>query len=241
VIKPVYPLPLDPDFYLGRISAHTLVAMGYRDARRYIDTATPEGVSLDPTATAMVDPPPGARWTEHLRGGLAPPARSGGDSDSVEVDLELGVEVHDLAALSDDSSTPADLVGSLRHPAWGRVFVAAGTFAIVSVGTDATKVRYRGTFRVEGRDRLLVGTKRIHDDPGFDLWSDLTTVAVAVHDGPSEDDPVLLVGRLRAGVADLRRTVGSLEPTGVHDLSDRAHVVSTVGRLLLGELWERYA
>ena len=30
------PLPLDPDFYAGRIQASTLVAMGYRDARRYL-------------------------------------------------------------------------------------------------------------------------------------------------------------------------------------------------------------
>src|SRR5439155_23971506 len=35
VIKPEYPLPLDPDFYFGRIDADALLAMGYRAAEAY--------------------------------------------------------------------------------------------------------------------------------------------------------------------------------------------------------------
>ncbi len=37
VIKPRYPLPLDPDFFLGRISASTLIEMGYADACWYLE------------------------------------------------------------------------------------------------------------------------------------------------------------------------------------------------------------
>ena len=36
VIRPRVPLPLDPDFFLGRIDASTLIAMGYRDAVAYL-------------------------------------------------------------------------------------------------------------------------------------------------------------------------------------------------------------
>jgi predicted acylesterase/phospholipase RssA len=36
VVKPRYPLPLDPEFFTGRISADTLIAMGYRDAWDYL-------------------------------------------------------------------------------------------------------------------------------------------------------------------------------------------------------------
>ncbi len=36
VIKPSQPLPLDPDYFLGRIDAASLIGLGYRDARAYL-------------------------------------------------------------------------------------------------------------------------------------------------------------------------------------------------------------
>jgi predicted acylesterase/phospholipase RssA len=68
VIKPEYPLPLDPDFYLGRINASALIAMGYRDAKRYLVERTEAGVGWGPSATKMRDQPPGAAFVEHVDG-----------------------------------------------------------------------------------------------------------------------------------------------------------------------------
>jgi predicted acylesterase/phospholipase RssA len=66
VIKPEYPLPLDPDFYLGRIDASALIAMGYRDAKRYL--ASPSPAEWGPSATKMRDQPPGAAFVEKVEG-----------------------------------------------------------------------------------------------------------------------------------------------------------------------------
>ena len=68
VIKPEHPLPLDPVFYLGRISASTLMSMGYRDAVAYLERSRPEGFSADYRCTAMTDGPVGVSWNEHLSG-----------------------------------------------------------------------------------------------------------------------------------------------------------------------------
>lgn len=68
VVKPEYPLPLDPAFYLGRINAQTLMAMGYRDAVAYLERRSVNGVVADHTCTQMSDPFPGASWNEHLTG-----------------------------------------------------------------------------------------------------------------------------------------------------------------------------
>jgi predicted patatin/cPLA2 family phospholipase len=68
VIKPEYPLPLDPDFYLGRIDASALVAMGYRDAKRYLDKRREGGVEWGRGATKMRDQPPGAAFAEKVGG-----------------------------------------------------------------------------------------------------------------------------------------------------------------------------
>ena len=89
VVKPEYPLPLDPDYLAGRITSETLVAMGYRDARRYLASMAPAGIALDPSATVMRDPPLGARFT----------LRASGELGGEPVELSLTGEVTDLAAL----------------------------------------------------------------------------------------------------------------------------------------------
>lgn len=211
VVRPALPLPLDPEFYAGRITASTLVAMGYRDARRYLASMAPEGVALDHRCTKMREPALGARFRESMEGdGLA---------------LDLGVVV-------DRDSTVGEMVGWVRHPSWGTALLGDGQF---SVGHG--EVRYEGWFDVDGRRHTLVGVKRIHDDPGFDLWDDVTTVFTTVAD---EAGATVFDGTLRLGVGDVRRLVGSVEPVGVHDLGDRAAVVAGLGRRLLGDLWDRY-
>ncbi len=57
IIKPEYPLPLDPDFLLNRIDADTLISMGYADARQYLSNKTPLNLDSPPShSTAMDDP-----------------------------------------------------------------------------------------------------------------------------------------------------------------------------------------
>jgi predicted acylesterase/phospholipase RssA len=93
VIKPEFPLPLDPDFYLGRIDADALVATGYRDAKAYLARRPEGGVQWDESATRMRDPALGVAFARRLRGG------------SVRVD------VRDLARFRDEPT--AELVGVL--------------------------------------------------------------------------------------------------------------------------------
>lgn len=51
VIKPEYPLPLDPDYYFNRIDAASLIDMGYADAKRHLRKREP--VPFLPSATQM--------------------------------------------------------------------------------------------------------------------------------------------------------------------------------------------
>lgn len=56
VIKPPYPIPLDPDLYIGRISGQELVNMGYQHAKTYLAGQTETGVAFDWHATSMQEP-----------------------------------------------------------------------------------------------------------------------------------------------------------------------------------------
>ncbi|MGH2627050.1 MAG: patatin-like phospholipase family protein, partial [Anaerolineales bacterium] len=102
VVKPAHPLPLDPEFYLGRIDAATLIALGYGDAKRYLATLREEGVPLDPEATRMQDSPPGIRFRETMSGGFAlgeTDPREGereGERAGTELTMQAAVIIRDL-------------------------------------------------------------------------------------------------------------------------------------------------
>ncbi|HEV2791661.1 MAG TPA: patatin-like phospholipase family protein, partial [Solirubrobacterales bacterium] len=101
VVKPRHPLPLDPDFFMGRIDAATLVAMGYDDAWRYLGAADREGgVALTPAATRMEEPGVRVWWREWHAGPLG--------------ELELAVEVPDAAAFLAGPRREARLVGRVQ-------------------------------------------------------------------------------------------------------------------------------
>jgi predicted acylesterase/phospholipase RssA len=111
VIHPRFPLPLDPDFLLGRVDAATLIAMGHRDACRYLETRSPNGVPLGPGSTRMEDPRPGVAFRETLSGEL------GG-----ALTARLGWEIEDLEQFAADGT--GSLVGDVTHPSLGQRVLA---------------------------------------------------------------------------------------------------------------------
>lgn len=113
VIRPRVPLPLDPDFFLGRVDAATLIAMGHRDACDYLAARSTEGVALGPEATRMEDPRPGVGFRETLAGEARGPLR-----------VRLGWEIDDLDAFTRDGA--GTLVGDVSHPSIGERVLATG-------------------------------------------------------------------------------------------------------------------
>nr|MDQ3756624.1 patatin-like phospholipase family protein [Actinomycetota bacterium] len=212
VIHPEFPLPLDPELYAGRIAASTLVAMGYRDARRYLASMSEAGMPLDHRCTKMREPGLGARFREQMAGdGLS---------------LDLGVEIADVSAVGEER-----MVGWVRSDRWGTALLADGRFSVAG-----EELRYEGWFLVDGRRHGLLAVKRLHDDPGFDLWEDVTTVSCRVADDTGAE---AWAGTLRLDAGDVRRLVMSIEPVGAHGLGDRAAVMARLGRLLLREAFDR--
>ena len=71
VIKPEHPIPLDPDYYLGRIDAAPLIDLGYQDACRYLADPHPLSAPWDASPTQMTEGVPGATTRLILRGPFA--------------------------------------------------------------------------------------------------------------------------------------------------------------------------
>ncbi len=206
VVRPEHPLPLDPDFYLGRISADDLTAQGYRDARRYLDRRTAAGVPPDASCTQMTEPPPGIRFRERLHGEVA----------GEPILLHL-VSVMPL----DPADGPVTTAGFLDLAPWGgRCYLAGGELHL-----GATSATYRAEVLHHGRREPLVLRRDLVDDPGPDAWSDATTASLTVGDELSTT--------VRLGVPGAAALLASVEPVGAHGLLDRAAAVAHLSRRFL--------
>ncbi len=70
VIKPEFPLPLDPDLILHKITIDELINRGYADAKSYLKRRSAEGVAPDYKASLMNEPGISLNFRSHFRGTL---------------------------------------------------------------------------------------------------------------------------------------------------------------------------
>lgn len=210
VIKPEHPLPLDPDYFVGRISTDSLMAMGYRDARRYLSTMTASGLPADATCTAMTEPAPGVRYVEQLRAEVA----------GAELTLSLTVGL----PLPGETGTP-ELAGFIDYAPWGpRTFLSDGR-----VDIDGPHVTYSARVLHDGVWLDLSARRDLTDDPGWDAFTDANTVALTVRGGE-----VALSTDLHLGVGGLAQLLAGAAPVGAHGLIGRADAIRRVLGQVLG-------
>lgn len=212
VIRPERPIPLDPDYFLGRIDGATLVALGYRDAWRYLDSRDPAGVALGPHATRMRDGGPGVGFRERYA------ERATIDDTEGLLQLRLAVDIGELDRfIADPHGEHAALVGEVRHPAFGNVaLLRSGTFRL-----DRSRALYSGTFHAAGR-RVVLHASRARM-PGGPLELELT------RDG---EGPVDL--RIYPSRRQLAAQAASLHARNTASLADGGRVVGRFLRHLLG-------
>ena len=150
----------------------------------------------------MTDLPPGVRFRQALRGAL----------DGEPITVELTVEL----PLTGDHGVAPRLAGHLDHVPWGgRVPLADG-----SITVSDKQLVFKAKARVAGDWVPVLLTSGISGDLGWDDW-------LRPH------DPQLSVGDhatdVGVRVLDAVRTVLSIEPFGVHGLSDRAALLTRMG------------
>ena len=194
----------------------------------------------------------GISFTEQMKGhataGIDDPV-SGETNDLRErASFELTIRVDDIEVFATDPRHAARATGWVDIPALGgRRTVQRGIFQLfVDKPNPSDKLMlYRLWFTGEdGHPYTLAGEKRIHDDPGFDLWSDTTTLFIRIlrgHLNEEDDDspPVWGAGVLHIHSVDLLRQLGTMKAHG-QDLAKRMAAMSRFGRLFLGKLWDAY-
>lgn len=185
-----------------------------------------EGIAFRETmqggfALGVTDPQAGARSTEQLA-------------------IHASVAISDLDRFIADRNEVGHLSGEVEFgPLGGRCQATQGLFQLFSPGRDGITRRmvYELSFTAKGRPHYLAGEKLVHDDPGFDLWSDTTTLYTRLHEGGDKSGPVIGAGILKLGIPQLLAMVGTMEATGEGGIG----TVMRFGAFFFGQLWDIYA
>lgn len=248
LIKPEYPLPLDPDLLTARIDNATLIDMGYADAKNYLRCMSEDGLPFEPETTKMKEYQGGLAFRETLTGAFAlgetdPQAgEEKGKASGTALSMQAAVRLHDVDRFIADPDHTGSITGHISFAPLGNNLPAkSGVFNLFSPDGDHKHkiISYGLAFEHEGQDYYLAGQKNIYDDPGFDLWQDTTTLYSRLHTGADETGPVIGAGILRLSSAELTKLIATMHVIN-GDPSNESNALVNFGRLFLGGLWETY-
>jgi cholesterol oxidase len=195
----------------------------------------------------------GLRFTETMRGHVSTEVlddfeegrRHGVASDS-PFEFTVTIATDDLDAMLASETHGARMYGTASAPALSAqpLTIVDGEFELLTVESAEPPTR-RMDYRMrliseEGRVYFCEGFKRIRDDPGFDLWSDTTSLFLTVHNGPDGAGDIAARGILRIRPTDFARQLTTMRVTNAPDLRRRLAAVSAFGRFFAGSLYTVY-
>ncbi|MGH8322100.1 MAG: patatin-like phospholipase family protein, partial [Gammaproteobacteria bacterium] len=249
VIKPEYPLPLDPDFYAGRIDAATLIDQGYADAVRCIASARPEGAPLVPEATHMRNISPGISFRETMAGDFALDATDPNDgaargkTDGLRLTMHATINIQDLHAFILDPQHSGSITGHIDFPPFGENIPAFGGMFQLFAPSNEAKLKwmvYELAFKHQGKSYYLAGKKHVRAGSIFRMWSDTTTLYTQLHAGPDASGPVVGAGVLTLGVGDLFRLMSTFHATNADSFGVRLRAITAFAGFFIKQLWRSY-
>lgn len=194
----------------------------------------------------------GVQFTETMRGFFSlgdtdfeDAARQGRERGS-RLEFTVTVSSDDLETMLRSPEHKADLYGTVTAPALSDepLSVTNGTFGLLTVDPDEVRAR-RMTYHMplrapDGRSWHLHGFKRVHDDKGFDVWSDTTTLFVTVHEGDDPQGPVVGRGILRIQARDFAKQMRTFRITHAGSIGRRLKAAADFGRFFAGSLYDTY-
>ncbi|QLE49554.1 GMC family oxidoreductase [Nostoc sp. C057] len=214
------------------------------------DLTTPSIVNGDTTRSTTV----GIQFTETMRGYFSTavkddnyqPAFWQGKQDNSPLEFTVTVIADDLDKLLNDPEHLGKIVGVVKAPVLSpeALTVTNSDFNlfVVQQGQQNTRqMRYRLHMMTQSGQRYyLKGFKQIHDDPGFDVWSDTTTLFITVYKGDSENDPIVGQGILKIQPMDFIKQMTTMKVTNADTIGERLQAIDRFSRFFAGTLAEVY-
>jgi predicted patatin/cPLA2 family phospholipase len=243
IVQPEQPLPLDPDFYFGRIDAATLIDMGYRDARRALRTMQPS--TLDSGATRMSEPGTGLSFRETMAGGFTLGATDpqAGVAGSTGLSMHATIHIPDLNAFVSNPMHQSELTGHIDFEPFGQAIPAeSGVFCLFSPSGDPalTYMVYELGFRHADKPYYLAGKKHVKVGGPWKLWGETTTLFTTLHEGTDSNGPIVGAGVLRLGVGELLKLLMTVHATNAATSGRAIKTVWQFMRFFASQLMRTY-
>lgn len=251
-------VPLHYLFNFKRRKMENAVNLGVEAARAWCrEQGIPLTVDHGQQAVSSKPKPTYLEFTEVMKGFIAEGDQDYnrgfeiGQRNQDSIQFRLTIKMDDVEAFVKDPNHAARAEGTLTSERFGGAQkVKNGVFNLfVDQDTPQEKrMLYRLFFVDEKGQRFtLAGFKSIKDDPGFDLWSDTTTLFVKVFPGHIEEEEeeetkstAIATGRLHIHMQDFLHQLTTFKTKGPTSLAE-AKGLAAFGKLFLGSLWDVYA
>lgn len=231
----------------------TISAMAERNMELMAEA---EGFSYDFDTLSMPrDAEPttvGVSFTETMRGWWSDvydyePAMEAGKKANNIFDFTLTVRVDDVDVLLEQGGAyNGAMVGTVTAPSLSAtaLTVTEGVFNLFArkpdwVGMELMKYQFQ-MHSEEGKTWFVEGHKKIHNDPGIDIWSDTTQLYITIYDGPNDKSPIAGHGMLYIRPLDFARQITTIDATGTNDMAERLRAISRFGLYFAGDLYHIY-
>ena len=147
--------------------------------------------------------------------------KSLGNQQNTRIVIKVKIKIPDLAHFFNISDHSAKLTGKIIFaPLGGEIPIQDGVFNLFSINPATGHRQMVYSFRFvggDGKPYYFHGVKEIHDDPGFDMVRDMTTLYVKVYDGRDELSRVYGAGIMKFKLSDTVSFIGSMTITGTDD------------------------
>ncbi len=196
---------------------------------------------------------PGIRFTEKMTGYFSTNEKEDfarayerGRIEMSPFSFTLTVISDDLEQMLNSPQHQARMTGTVDAPTLSRdpLTVSDGLFNLFVKHPDEVNTRLmRYWMRLtseEGTTYFFHGDKIIHDDEGFDIWSDTTTLYITLYEGPNAQSPILGRGMLKIRPADFAKQLTTLSVTNVSGLGERLKYQARFGEFFAGVLFNTY-
>ncbi|MFF2844536.1 GMC oxidoreductase [Paenarthrobacter sp. NPDC057981] len=248
------PRSLAPDATKGKAARPEQPASAPAQAQAQAQSAGTRGLQMPGRAATEAT---SVRFTEQMHGWFSPgvtdpeKGRSLGRDRSRKIMFELTITAEDIDAFAADPRHPAKAEGYVLADYFGgRMPVERGWFNLFvedrsDDGRPARRMLYRLWLRDPGGTPLtFTGHKLIHNEAGFDLWPDTTTLYATILQGHAppdvevggSQDGVVGAGILFIRPLDFAKQMTTFRAEGPAPAAG----LLTFGTLFGGELWQVY-
>jgi hypothetical protein len=100
---------------------------------------------------------------------------------------------------------------------------------------------YEAGFEHNGESYYLAGKKFVHDDRGFDMWADITTLFTVLHKSKDDSGPIVGAGVIYIKKEQLVGLIPTIHATNTGSAAESLKVLADFGRFFMGEIWDTYS